>query len=308
MFRFLFRLIPWWIFTLLAVVFAPLSVDFYKDYQRDQMQVQRAIASGPRPVMPLARFTGRVGAFGEVNLNGVLRADLNVQNITFADSNYNYIVLDGETGGPLMAVLVPTDRAGQVFSTIVDGSDANGRVTIQGFLAPSRVGQISRRLALNNGVTRDLIVVEPFLGSRSDALAARAAETQMIFFVSAGITGFLVLMAMWRFRRWRNRAVAKRTHRKAPSTKQSLPTDVAPPPVPTKTPWGGQVTPKAQSAMPALGSTKPVVRDEDLIVVDPPFVSVFPGGGSGFKFKTADEIIRQTFGTLSSLSNAKHDK
>lgn len=294
----------------MALTFAPLSVEFFDDYQRTQQQVQRAIAAGPPPPAPLAEFSGRTGAFGEVHLNGVLRADLGVQTVTFAETGYNFAVMDGKSGGPLLAVLVPGERAGQVFTTLVNAADATGRVNVQGFLAPTRVGQISRRLAQRNGVVRDLLVIEPFDGTRSAALAARSTEAQATFFVSAALTGLFVLLTLWRFRQWRNRRADKKQRRaRRRADPASVPQPVAPQAAQMQTPWGGQVPRKPQAPKPASRPTTIAARDTDPhpIIIDPPFTSVFPGGGSGFKFKTADQIIRQSFGTFSGTITAKDD-
>jgi hypothetical protein len=40
--------------------------------------------------------------------------------------------------------------------------------------------------------------------------------------------------------------------------------------------------------------------------LEPVFKSVFPGGGSAFRYKTADQIVLQYFGTLSMLNKVNN--
>jgi len=332
MFRFLFSLIPWWLFAIFALTFAPLTIEFYEIYRADQDRVKTALAVGPPPVTATQSFNPSRSPwpFGEVRLNGVMRADVGILTVYFGETEYRYVVMDDSGEGSVVAILSTAAKSEDTITRLVEAADSEGRVTVQGFLAPARAGEISRRLAVRGYTTGEVFVVEPFFGTRDAALAGKIEESKWIFYVAFGFTAFFALMAVWRFSRWRKRRALRRPAKAArPAANQSEPT--RPGKQPTRTaqpvsnagsPWDtfrpqdsnvapqtsgsrkaapGQPLPKPQTAK------SPKRAPQEPAVTAPEFESVFPGGGSGFRFKTADEIIRQSFGTLSSLNKVNRD-
>ena len=315
---------PWWLFAFFAAIFAPLTLEFYDGYQRDQERVEEALMFGPPDAVQLSQFSRRYTGepFGEVRIEGTLRADLGINSVTFSETVYNYVLLDDKGGGPLIAIMVRSADADAALTSLVNAADRDGRLTVQGFLAPNRVGEVSRRLAQQQGISRELFVVEPFFGDRTAALNGKVEDSQLTFFITLGITVFFAFMAVWRFRRWRKRRVAKRQAR-GPQSAPAPQMQSAPPQRAASSPWGsfeggiGNARPQAAAPKPAAPvqakpaakltpkkqpKKQPKQRKPSNTPAQPAFESVFPGGASSFRFKSADEIIRQKFGTAHSQS------
>jgi len=193
----------------------------------------------------------------------------------------------------------------------------------------------------------DLVVIEPYIGSRASAVYTTAENTLIKVIALSGLAALLgfvafikMLLAMVRGRRssatqsqmsGRDAKVARQQKR---PTQKAVPignaSDVSPwgkfqpqdrssnasdspaaksnrmvkpqTGVPAKSVIKGQVKPQSKSQ---ATSAKTTVRTDKPLASD--FKSVFPMGGSGFRFKSADQIIRQSFGTLSSLAPSKHE-
>ena len=321
MYRFLFSLIPWWFLAFVAVSMAPLAIETYEDYDRERSQMAQAAANGPPDIIPVYQLGDRPppSRTGLVRFEGTLRADLGVKSISLVGTRYTYVLLDAPQTvarrGPLVAILIPDERAAQDLNALVNAADETGNLIVQGVLVPTYIGELSRRLAISDGITRQIYVVEPTFGSHTAVYADRVADAQMTFFVTLGFTVLFAVLALLRFRRWRER----RAKRRAPVA--ARPAQTAQPPA-TASPWGEFVEDRFEEAASqdsALNQAAPTVAPKRAAKPAPPtpapetvpaeavFVSVFPGGGSGFRFKSADEIIRQSFGTLSTLTPPKRD-
>jgi len=76
---------------------------------------------------------------------------------------------------------------------------------------------------------------------------------------------------------------------------------------PGSSPWGAATQPDVPHARMSDADSRPHIAPavSKGLTMQSRYKSVFPGGGSGFRFKTADQIIREAFGTLSTLKSAK---
>ncbi|KAG1713701.1 Chloramphenicol acetyltransferase [Nymphon striatum] len=329
-------LIPWWAYAIFAITLAPTAVEFYEDYQSNEAIADQARTIGPPAVTDVSVFapSRSAGSFGEVQLSGTLRADLGVLYVAFGETHYSYVVMDGGNSGPLIALMDESTTAETMITRLVDRATSTGGVTVQGFLAPSRNGEVSRRLAMR-GETRNVYVVEPYFGSRNAVLAGKVDDAKFSFYIAAGFVALFGLIAVWKYRNWRARRSQKRNvRRKARPRPAPVPQHTPTKPVTQKigiqdraadSPWDSfnpqdsniapssnarmvkPQSPQDQKAAQAKAQVKTtgkrsLPRDADVPPPPQEFESVFPGGGSGFRFKSADEIIRQSFGTLSSLN------
>ncbi len=315
MYRFLFSLIPWWLLAFVAASMAPLAIETYEDYDRERIQMAQVVANGPPDIIPVYQLGDRPppSRTGVVRFEGTLRADLGVKNISLDGTRYAYVLLDAPRTstrrGPLVAILIPQERAAQDLNAVVNAADETGNMIIQGVLVPNYIGELSRRLAISNGITRQIYVMEPRFGPYSAVYADRVADAQMTFFVTLGFTVLFAVLALLRFQRWRKRVAVRKPKRRA-AAQQTM----APIAQPNGSPWDTfeedrfEEAPFVDDVAPAVAtSSVPTPPDHETETPTPDFVSVFPGGGSGFRFKSADEIIRQSFGTLSTLKPANRD-
>ncbi len=227
-----------------------------------------------------------------------------------------YIVLEDEKGGgPLVALVFTLDEESAQF---VATSDATGRVDLLGFERRTDQSAVRGQLILKN-LTRDVYLIDPYLGNLEAELRTRADRDGVFVLIGAALTAFLGLVAALGFRRWRRRVANVRP---TPNRAQQSRSDEAaaqPKPVRdrsrvTQTPWG--VPPswspsQARAGNNGMAPAGRLVPDEktvaEVVGTASSFKSVFPGSGSGFRSKTANEIIRISFGTLSGAATPKDD-
>ena len=308
--RFLFRLIPWWIYAIAAITLAPLAVEEFDAYQQARWDQTDALIDGPPPAAKVTAFSPGLdaGPLDEVVVTGSLRADLGILDLTGDGVDYRAVVM-GEPTGPIIAILMTAAESDRLLTEIVGAADGAGRVTVRGFLTDLKRNDILFELDRSGLRGRAVHIVRPYTGDRAAALQGQVQDVLFGLLLLAGFTLLFALIAAWRFRQWRKRRAARRN----PGIRQARPSrrparDAATFADPS--PWeAAATTPVPLDAPPEL----PVEGDETLaraLDVRPPegvpeFQSVFPGGGSGFRFKTADEIIRQSFGTLTALAPTK---
>jgi len=312
MVKFFLGLIPWWAYALIAWGFASLTVPFYNDYARDQADLKLALAVGPPAAIPVSSFRGPgVTPLDEVHLSGVIRADLGINEISGDTTSRSFVVIGPQNdGGPLVALITSTTRFERMLNGLLSNAGSNGSVTVQGVL--TTVGSSDVRAALaRQGEGSRVYLVEPFVNGREAALQGKAQDSMIILAISAGFTLVTALAALFKFRAWRRRRARRKAARRpvAPAMPTTMPatSPAAAPAGATMSPWGAPAPENNVSAAtenPQHPPQAPVLAlelyDEDPVDIppEPEFKSVFPGGGSSFRFKSTDQIIRQSFGTF----------
>lgn len=309
------RSLTWWAYLGLAALIGYWTYSGYENLVAQQAAAERAISSGLPPQLGVGRYApDRVtNPMEEVHLRGIIRADLGVGQVGDGAGARPFIVLDDETGrGALVALVFASGGSDVALSEFVATSDATGRVTVTGFERSLNSAEVRGQLSVR-GERREAYLVEPYLGDRAQALRDRASRDMPFIYVGAAVTLLLGLIAAWRFRRWRRRFTLRRLApapikppRAGRSMRQTASRDR---PSAAPSPWSppsAGASPVVAQARPAAAAINTLVADEKtvaaMINTAPAFKSVFPGGGSAFRFKTADEIIRERFGTLSVLS------
>lgn len=326
--RWIFKL-PWFLYLIVAGIIglsALTTLDTYR-IERNLNEVQ--IAAGAPPSVPLSTWNPQsdVSSYGEVLVEGLYFDELPVGDFSVMGSERRFIVLPDEVGKEVKAVLVV--RSSDYYALrryLVDqNSGENYEVTVGGELNTSTVwaGQIN--LALNDlAVPRseNLLVIEPFIGDRVRFLSGRADSTRDTSEILATLAALFAAYAGVRFLMTRGRSrrkAAPRRTRAERRTREAQSTHPSPTAKPNPSPWGtsqprpSQITDETTKNGPIKGAKKtgPLIDgllSESEIPLEPKFKSVFPGGGSAFRFKSSDEIIRQYFGTLAILNKVKDRK
>ena len=319
MYRLLFRFMPWWGFAFIAFSFGSAAVPRLEEYRATQSDKFFALNEGPPAVVDIANFDPNrdIGYFDEVHINGQILANWNILRFGGEGTDYDGIVLGNNNGLPMAVLMFESETSGQTINQLISGATNENRVSVQGFMTNVRRTEVERQLTRQGYSGRNALVIEPYFENRADVIAEKVDSAKSAFFITAGATLLFALLAVWRFRRWRKRRAAKKTKgatkpvraQSAQPTSTSAPAGKSQPSAKTANPWGGKQKPKPQSQTPAA---KPALRpkptpEPELAVGKPEFKSVFPGGGSGFRFKTTDEIVREYFGTLTNLSQSNPD-
>ena len=175
---------------------------------------------------------------------------------------------------------------------------------------------MERELTRRGFSAQNVLTVEPYFGDRETAIAGEVQDAQRSVTIAMGVTALFTLLAVWRFVRWRNRRAAKLARRATKTHQPIMPQDLEAPvqtqapsrPAKPSNPWGGaqQQSPK-QSPISAASPMRTPAPEPDLPIEYSTFQSVFSGGGSGFRFKTSDEIVRENFGTLTRITASNAD-
>ena len=190
----------------------------------------------------------------------------------------------------------------------------------------------------------DVVILEPYLGSRAAAINEEAENSLLVAIGIAVIAGFFALVAVAKLlfggksAATQSQRSAKAVHaaREAKTPSQKAPPTKAPtnktlpnktPPnngAPAASPWGsfqpqpraggpakpspskGMVKPQSEAQLKAKKKPRQSTKTSEE-EPQPDFKSVFPGGGSSFRYKSADQIIRQSFGTFSAPKLSKHE-
>jgi len=332
-------LFPWylrWIFRLHWVVYFALALGVgyfayqeYQTYQFNLLEAELQIADGPPAAIPLSKWSAADNApyNNEVTIRGIYFTALGSGEFDPLGLKRQFILLADDQGREVKAALVvwPDDLVQLQRQLAAQGSGERIPVTVNGSLNTNsewstRVG--IELMVMNVPRAQDLVIVEPFIGDRATAIMDEAEKTFVLVEVLSWLAGFLTLFGVGKLAMGAagsNSKIAGRTPR---SLRRAHQETAEPRPVgrPEASPWGTfqpVTTPTSTPADAPRIAPKPKakaqgpkpVRDrtQDAPPPQPHFKSVFPGGGSGFRFKSADEIILQSFGTLSTLKPPKRN-
>ncbi|MBU2992072.1 hypothetical protein Q4555_16200 [Octadecabacter sp. 1_MG-2023] len=318
--RWLFKL-PWVVYIALAIWVGSLAYSEYENYLFARLEAEIQSSNDAPTATLLSDWTPQdVTSYGEVHIEGLYFSDLPIGQMEVDGNAYSFVLLADDQGEGVKAVLVVEPdallRLERYLAAQTTGNNIS--VAINGQLSRNQTwaADVDAGLA-RMGVPRaaGILVIEPFMGDRRGSIFARADDAMATTATLAGIAAILALIGGLRLFFGKTDAVkhhaAQVKNRKRATTQAQQPNHK---PLPTSkpaeaSPWGTfkpQDNPMkpAKAPQPNPKATKP---DDVVIPAEPAFESVFPGGGSGFRIKTADEIIRQSFGTLSTLSGAKRD-
>ncbi len=316
--RLLFMFLPWWAFAFFAFTCGSLAIPFYDDYRAAQTEQFFALNEGPPAAVHVGEFqpNRHVGYFEEVHITGTILGNFGVLRLHGEGTDYDAVVLGGDARLPRAILMFDSLSSERKINELISAADANNSVTVQGFLTNARRTEAERELTRRGYSGVSVLTVEPYFENRAAVLNEKVTDAQLTFFIVAGLAALFAVIALWRFRRWRKRRAAKKL-RRATQRGQPMPTPAAQPapnpvqstaakPAQPTTPWGGTTKPNQQAQQPAKRRRTPQ-PEPDLQSEIPDFKSVFPGGGSGFRFKTSDEIVRQYFGSITDISRANSD-
>lgn len=334
--RWIFRL-PWVVYIALAAGAGYFAFQEYNTFQANVVRADAQIAQGIPPATPLSKWdrASDVGANDEVNVQGIYFAGLPTGTFTSVGLNYAFVLLADDQGREVKAVLVVRPDDLPALQRRLAQQDARERtpVTVNGTYTSNSFWYDAVRdelRAMNAPMARNIVIIEPFMTPRAEEIMTRAQDTIGAAVVLGALAGLLAFWGLIRLLvgvgRKSSATQSQKSARQVQAERQAKqPSQKARPTgnAPEASPWGtfkpqtrpnGSPDPtsasrmvKPQSPNQPKPQTKSKAPPKDAPAPQPEFESVFPGGGSGFRFKSADEIIRQSFGTLSSLQPIKRD-
>lgn len=313
----------WIIYLTLALGAGYFANQEYQIYSANIVNAKAQIAEGPPDPSPLPKWNTStdISVNGEVNIVGVYIPSFDQGRFDLFGAKWGVIILADEKVREVSAVLVVRldDISLIEHQLVAQGNGERIIVTVNGTLNHSSEwvdliwGELS---VMDIPISDDLVVIEPFIGNRAEVIYRAAEKTIDTLIIFSSLAGILALLALVKFLNKRKSSVSQSqildrealaAGQKSPRSQRSAPSNG----LIVTSPWG---IPKEQSGLlpvmvNAQAKSQNILNPLCLHIADlevqPPFTSVFPGGGSSFRFKSADEIIRQSFGTLSTLKPLK---
>lgn len=334
----------WTIYLGLAAVCGFLAFATLDEYRANLVEANARTSETALSPTLLSEWTlSDLNARNEVAVEGIFFTGLPQGNFERSGVQRGYILLVDDLGREVKAALVvdPAELPRLIRQMTSQGTGEAVAVTVGGTLDRTLLSEnaLAAELeAFGLPMADDVIIIEPFLGSRAGAIFDDAEQTFQDVAMFAGLAAILAILGLGKFgvdmgkgrrssatqsqmsaREVQAQRETKEREKKIPS-KKALPTGNTTSPWDSFSPQDSNIEPenntrmvKPQSPQAQIASrgkplpkrsTRPI--EADTPPLEPEYKSVFPGGGSAFRFKTADQIIRQAFGTLSTLTKVNH--
>lgn len=210
--RFLFRLLPWWLFAFFALAFLPVTLQLVEGQWATYKRLEAAEAQ-PAPVLrPAVEFDPRrdVTRAGEVAVSELVQVTPDVNAVATASAELVYLVfMSRDARRAFVAYDAATDR--EAFVKRVNAArGAGGYSELRGFMEANGAQPELRDVAFvavrEFGLDGDdVFVVEPYPGTRLDGLRAKRGEAAFVAGFVALVQGVLGLVAYFKWRSSRRR-------------------------------------------------------------------------------------------------------
>lgn len=337
--RWIFKL-PAVVYVALGVWLGVLASSAYDDYliERRAAEIQ-AVEGLPDRVLASQWNEAQASDGDEVNVGALYFQGLPNGLISNNGFERAFLPLADDLGREVKVVLVvaPSETAELRRLLERQGSGDQIEVAVNGTLNRNfnwRQMLDNRMAALGLPMADNYIVVEPFLKPRGQALMEGAQGSYDSMVGLGVIAALLAVLGIGKFgvgRPKRSAATQSQTSARDVQAQRSvktasnkaLPTGNGASPWDTFSPQDSNIAPKgAQMVKPqsqqdiqaargrplATQQGRKASKPADPVVppLEPVFKSVFPGGGSAFRYKTADQIVLQYFGTLSMLNKVNN--
>ena len=300
--RWIFAL-PWWILGVLAILLGSYMAQAVPEALATNAAVKMAQSDDPPTLRALHEFDPRrdVTVQGEVNIAATYDGSVGVITIDLTGPDMVAVPLFAK-GRPEVAAIAYalTSQEAELLTYLSSqGAGARHAVQVSGNLRQDGAFFEAARAALaQNGLrsSQALVTMRPYLDGRQTGLGNQQLG-QWIWLGAGGLLLAILTVATVRNFRSRGGTTRESIRMAAPVTKArttKAPTTKA---LPGKwSPWGGSVQPQPSAATPpALPTAKPApaAKPDPVPVAKPRITS------SGYRARTAEEIVREVFGPKS---------
>jgi hypothetical protein len=210
----MFRIIPWWLFALLALLFGFLSFGMVQDYRADQGDLAQALASEPEVMaardLPSA---DRFGPFDEFAITDF--ASVSAGTIDAGRNGRAFLVVASHPDSSVFVAFTDIAIRSYVFEAEAEriGADWESYV-LRGLRSSSSsyrsdiIDALQERGYWQDGAT--LVMAEFLEGERETALRGYVGSQRTVAIIAVAVTVILALAAVVKYRKWRKRRAAKR--------------------------------------------------------------------------------------------------
>lgn len=300
--RWVFAL-PWWILGVFAILLGSYMAQAVPEALATNAAAKIAQIDGPPPLRALHEFDPRrdVTAQGEVNIvatydssSGVITLDLMGPDMVAVP-----LFAKGRPEVAAIAYALTSQEASLLTYLSSQGVGMRHSVQVNGSLRQDGVFFEAARAALaQNGLrsSQALVTMRPYLDGRQAGLASKMLG-QWIWLGAGGLLLAVLIIATVRNYGRRGGTRRQSIRMAAPATKARTSKPPTAKALPSKSsPWGGSVQPQPSAATPpALPTANPVpaAKPDPVPVAKPRIAS------SGYRARTAEEIVREVFGPKS---------
>lgn len=216
--KWILRYTPWWVFALMLPIMVPLSINSVQDHIALRSSLDAA-KSAPAPdvfdvgalalsparedpteIAVLGQFRGRVG-------------DIEAGKIDFAFA----LLEPKEADGPAVALVSEGYLFDLMIERISEAQIDGGQSLIRGFEEKDHRFRRKIEQSLKEaGWTRPIYVVEPYWGTRADALEGRLGSNRLFLIIAVGFTFLFALIMVIKLGGWFKRLQATRQEVRIP--------------------------------------------------------------------------------------------
>ena len=207
------RLIPWWLFFILAAGLGFLTFETYRDYTRDQGNLEAAIAVEPEPIalrdLPNAVLESPLGEFAITDFGGLSVGTVDTGRR--GRSGRSFLILESFSNPTVMVAFTEAALLDDVLQEEAARIEADWENSVvRGLLTDSTLYRSDLiDLMRDEGIWVEgttLLMAEQLRGERVAALTEHVESGQSLAMFMGGATLVLVLIGAFKFRRWRGRA------------------------------------------------------------------------------------------------------
>lgn len=239
------QLIPWWLWFLIATMFASMSWNLFTEHRSEVAALDVALRSGTPEPIDVAAFLprGPSAPLDEIHLSGHWRSDIGYGSLDkkYLDDRFA-ILASAQVPNQAIAIKVVGYKIDSLTRHFGSADDASTRVvSMRGFnRRSSDISEIRRAVIRAGGSDLNVIaVMEPYFGSRNAALKAKTEDGMFVVWIAFVFTAVAGLMGAFKFRGWRKRVASRHALRRPTPTQaaqaQSQPVRPSPPPPPQTT-------------------------------------------------------------------------
>ncbi len=210
MYQFIFKLLPWWVFAILALFLTPVTIGVIQSSLEDQAALAAASTAPQPPPVGVTDFDRArdVHAADEVHLLGVWRPDLGEVELDKKGVNSSCVFLASDSRAQRIAALcVPSFQRDSMLTALSTNTDQAGRVAVGGLLKDTGADAVWLEADLRETEQGAVLVavIEPFMEGRAAALVDEGSTQYIVIAIIAAVNAVVFLVAFFKFRARRAR-------------------------------------------------------------------------------------------------------
>ena len=209
--KLLLKWLPWWAYVPIIVIMVPLALSTVQEHFTLRAGLDAAKSAPAPKVTPLSEFALEGALDGAVEIAALGQFKGIIGDIEAGKIDFAFALLEPADGsGPTVALVTEGYLFDLLLERIVKAKVEGGVSLIRGFEEKDhRFKSRIERTLKEAGDTRRVYVVEPYWGTRADALDGRLGSNLLLVVISVGFTLIFAFICATKLVRWILRVRAK---------------------------------------------------------------------------------------------------